>query len=430
MPEPRSFLFTTFEGGGALPPVLGIARRLLARGHRVRIMSEACNRADALAAGADFVAWTRAPSRATREPGTEYIRDWAQPTPQEGMLHGLDALIVGPALAHAEDVMEELAREPADLVVCSDLMLGVPMACEARGQRVVVLAANISMFPLPGIPPVGPGLPPARTEEDRALHAAVTEGTHALLDSRLPRLNLARAALGLRPLTRLVDQLEVASRTLLATARAFDFAPEVLPPGVDYLGPELEEAAWAGAWHSPFLPHDRRPLALVSFSTTFQNHGGALQRVIDAIAGLNIRAVVTLGGSVPRGALRGAANVVLMDKAPHRPIMAEASLVVTHGGHGTVMKALAHGRPMLVLPHGRDQFDNAARVAERGAGLSLPPDSGVAEIRAALSRLLEEPAFTGAAMALGAAVVREAEVSPAVAILEDEAAPRACCRAA
>ena len=33
---------------------------------------------------------------------------------------------------------------------------------------------------------------------------------------------------------------------------------------------------------------------------------------------------------------------------------------MTHGGHGTVVRALAAGVSLVVLPHGRDQADNAA----------------------------------------------------------------------
>ncbi|MGE0718563.1 MAG: glycosyltransferase, partial [Alphaproteobacteria bacterium] len=165
-----------------------------------------------------------------------------------------------------------------------------------------------------------------------------------------------------------------------------------------------------------------RPLVLVSFSTTFQNHLGPLQRVIDALATLPVKAVVTLGGSIYADEVEPAPNVALLGSAPHAPIMAEAAVVVCHGGHGTVMKALAAGRPMLVIPHGRDQNDNAARVAERGAGIVLPPLASAAEIAHAVRRILAEPGFAASAARLGADVRREAAETPVFAMLEGLAA--------
>jgi len=95
-----------------------------------------------------------------------------------------------------------------------------------------------------------------------------------------------------------------------------------------------------------------------------------------------------------------------------------AALVVTHGGHGTVLRALAHQLPLLVVPHGRDQADNAARVAERGAGLVLPRTAATAALRSALHALLSEAKFSEAARSLGSAVAAEAAGSPVVSLLE------------
>jgi UDP:flavonoid glycosyltransferase YjiC (YdhE family) len=157
----------------------------------------------------------------------------------------------------------------------------------------------------------------------------------------------------------------------------------------------------------------------VGFSTTYQDHAGALQRVVDALSELPVTGVVTLGDGVKLGEVAPAANVRVVTGASHDALMREAALVVTHGGHGTVCRALAHHRPLLVLPHGRDQNDNAVRVTSRGAGLALSPGASVSEIRAAVDRLLTEPAFAQAAARLGAAVAEEAARSPVVAILED-----------
>jgi MGT family glycosyltransferase len=425
MTRTRNFLFATFEGGGSIGPALTVARKLLARGHRVRFMSDRCNRPEAEATGAVFVPWTRAPSRPDRSRDTDLLRDW-EVDPEAGFERTLDGLMIGPALLYAEDLIEELRREPADLVVSSEMLFGPMAGCEAAGQRLALLSANICVYPLiPGIPPLGPGLPPARSDEDRALHAAVAAGSARMLNARLPALNGARAALGLAPLANVLDQLEAAEALLLGTARAFDFATEALPPFIRYVGPQLDDPAWAGEWRSPWAEDDPRPLVLVGFSTSFQDHAGVLQRIIGAAADMPVRLLVTLGGAIAPDELRAAPNSVLVDNAPHNAVMREAALVVTHGGHGTVARALVHGRPMLIVPHGRDQADNAVRVTERGAGLSLPPGATAGELRDAMVRLIGDPSFAASAAELGARIAREAAGSPVVDELETLAAPAA-----
>jgi UDP:flavonoid glycosyltransferase YjiC (YdhE family) len=82
------------------------------------------------------------------------------------------------------------------------------------------------------------------------------------------------------------------------------------------------------------------------------------------------------------------------------------------------MRALLSRVPMLVIPHGRDQNDNAVRVTERGAGLSLMADASVEAIRAVCDRLLKEPSFRAAARRLGDLVAIEAENSSVAMELE------------
>jgi UDP:flavonoid glycosyltransferase YjiC (YdhE family) len=95
-----------------------------------------------------------------------------------------------------------------------------------------------------------------------------------------------------------------------------------------------------------------------------------------------------------------------------------ASAVLCHGGHGTVMKALAHGLPVVVLPFGRDQKDNGARIEAAGAGLALSPGSGPARIAAAIRRVLEEPGFREGARRLAAVIARDVKEDRAVSEME------------
>jgi MGT family glycosyltransferase len=424
MKQLMNFLFTTWEGGGNVTPALEAVRKLVARGHHVRIMSEECNRPESTAAGAAFRCWRRAPSRKDRSPETQTCRDWAAATPQEGLLSVIRDTWCGPALAYAQDVIEELRHEPADLVVTCEALFGVMAGCESIRQGFATLCPNISLVPLPGVPPLGPGLAPARNEQERAMHAEIARASMSMFDSGLPALNAARASLGLAPLEHLVDQFRAAKIELLATSQAFDFPSTGLPAKVRYVGPQIGDPNWAHPWKSPWAKSDQRPLVTIGFSTTFQNHAGVLQKVIDALAPLPARVLVTLGGSIKSEELRPSENCVLVESAPHSVVMRESAFVVTHGGHGTVIRALISRTPMLVIPHGRDQNDNAVRVTERGAGLSLMPDASVEAIRTAAERLLGERSFRAAAGRLGDLVAAEAENSTIVQELEAAASTR------
>lgn len=418
-----NFLFTTWEGGGNVPPAIETARKLTAAGHRVRFMSEAASCAEAQACGATFVSWTRAPNRKDRSPATQSFRDWEAATPQEGLLSVVRDCWAAPALAYAQDTLDELRREPADLVVVSECLFGVMAACESVGQRFVVLGSSISFDAQPGIPPLGPGLPPARNDQERAMHAQIAQACQGMFDSGLPSFNQTRATLGLRPLDHLLRQYDAAVCELLPTSAAYDFPASVPSSRVRYVGPQLADPHWAREWSSPWPATDTRPLVVVGFSTTFQNHAGVLQQAIDALAPLPVRVLVTLGGSIERSELRAADNCVLVDSAPHSVVMPKAAFVVTHGGHGTVIRALVSRVPMLVVPLGRDQADNAVRVTERGAGLSLPADASLEAFRAACGRLLTDASFREAARRLGDRVAADAEHSTVVRELEAAAAP-------
>lgn len=412
----RDFLLTNFEGGGSIGPFLVLAQKLLARGHKVRVMSDEANRPEFEAIGAEFIAWTRAPNRLDRSRYTDVCRDWEAPGP-DGLKRWIDGVFCGPALEAARDVMDELRRRPADLAICIDFVVGAGIACEAMGQNYVWLACNPLFPPFPGATPMGMGLRPARSEAERAEYAAIGEGLVEIFDHGLPALNRAREALGLAPLDHMFEAWSHAP-TFVASARAFDFNATFMPDNVHYAGPLLGAQSWLQEWSSPWSADDARPLIVTSFSTTFQDHAGAVQRVIDAAADLPVRLLVTLGGSIEAHEVQPAANTHVVHSAPHDQILPHAAAMVTHGGHGTVIRALRHGLPVLVLPHGRDQNDNAARVVEAGAGLWRDATSDTQTIREALRALVEDAALAQNARKLGVAIAQEIAQSTIVEDME------------
>jgi UDP:flavonoid glycosyltransferase YjiC (YdhE family) len=76
-------------------------------------------------------------------------------------------------------------------------------------------------------------------------------------------------------------------------------------------------------------------------------------------------------------------------------------LVISHGGSGSVIGALAHGLPTLVLPLGADQTHNGERLTQLGAGLVLDAASvQPSDVADAVHALLGDPAYRHAATAI------------------------------
>jgi len=412
----RNYLFALVDGGGTVPPELGTVRRLVARGHRVTVLADDSMADEVTAAGATHRPWTEAPNRPSRRPEHDPYRDWECKTPFQLFDLVLDKQFVGPAPAYAADLLAAVAADRPDLVVSSFFAVGAMVGAEAAGLPYDVLFPNPYMLPAPGMPPFGLGLQPAKGAVGRLRDRAVTRLTDRLWAKGLPRLNELRMAHGLAPVDSFFDQVLGARRVLVLTSADFDF-PAELPANVRYVGPVLDDPAWAVApWTA--LPGDE-PLVLVAMSSTFQDHAGCLQRIVDALGTLPVRGLVTTGPALDPGDVTAPANVQVVAAAPHSEVLRSAAAVVTHGGHGTVGRALAADVPLVVLHHGRDQADNAARITARGAGLAVKRGASPSVIARAVGRLLDDPSFRTGAAHLGRSIRRDAARGALTAELED-----------
>jgi MGT family glycosyltransferase len=419
----RHYLLAVVDGGGNVPVELGAASRLVRRGHAVTVLAEDSVAAEVRSAGAALRRWERAPNRPDRKPANDPSRDWECKYPWQLVDRLLETLIIGPAEHYADDVGQAIEETSPDLVVCSMFCVGGMIAAEQAGVPFDVAFSTIYPLPAKGLPPFGTGLGPARTFigrwRDRALNLLVER----LWNKGVTDLNALRSEYGLPPVVCLLDQLRRARCQLVLTSAAFDF-PGTLPPNARYVGPILDDPVWAEhvSWTPP---PGGDPLVLVAMSSTYQDQLASLQRVIHGLGRLPVRAVVTTGPALDAAALEPAANVTVVPSAPHRQVLQHAALVVTHGGHGTAIKALAAGVPMIVLPHGRDQADIAARVSSRGAGLVLKRGAGPAVIAGAVTRILRDDSYRAAARRLGEAVCRDTRSDALIRELEQIPTTRA-----
>jgi MGT family glycosyltransferase len=393
------FLFATWDGGGNVPPTLEIARRLLTRGHSVRVLGPRSLRPRFEVAGCVFTAYERVPNGVPSAAG------------ESGMGRMRAAFLVpelaraAPALAFAQDVLGELDRAPADAFVVDFMLAGAIAAAEQVRVPTAALMHTVYCLPAPGRAPFGPGFRPREGWAGRSRDAAVSALARRAKRDALNDLNQARRHIGLAPVDSGAEQLERLARVLVLTSTAFDLPPAALPPNVRYVGPQLD-GSWTERLELSWPTHDREPLVVVSFSTRFAA-ARVGQRVLDALATLRVRGLLTLGPTLAPQDLHVPANVLVRSFVPHGGVLPHAQLVITHAGLGTVMAALVHGVPLVCIPLKNDQFDNAARVVAAGAGRNLERRVTRRSLQRAILQVLSEPRFRNGAERLARAIAAD-----------------------
>ncbi|MGH2903773.1 MAG: glycosyltransferase [Solirubrobacteraceae bacterium] len=398
---------TLMAFSGNAPPQLALTRRLVERGHEVRVLAHRAARERVERTGAEFIEFRRAlPDFDITRRDTDTLRDWeARTWAGAGPRLLKNGLFVW-VLDVSRDCGEVLEDWPADVVVFDWMLSGAAVAAE--GARVPAVALVHCPYPLPldGVPPLfGLGLRPMRGPlgilRDRLLNRIATRG----LALGVPVLNKARAEQGLEPLDAWADQLLGVNAIYVMSAPELDFSSRgKLPANVHYVGPAFEP--YPREWSSPWPETNTDPLVVVSFSTSYMNQRALAQRVLDALAPLPVRVLLTAGPALEASELRLPANTRMVAFVPHRAVFPHAALVITHAGWQTVNAALADGVPLLCIPDGRDQPGNAARVVQAGAGVRVRKTASPRKLRKTIAQALDDPALKHGAQAIASALAR------------------------
>ena len=423
MCKSKRFLFVWWDGGGNMPPALHLVRQLTARGHQVHVIGDPVSENAFKDGGATFSAFKRAPQRKNLLPESDPLRDWEAQTPKQAIRILRNRLLFGPALAYAKDTLEQIARFDPDALAIMDLTFGALLAAECSGIPAALIVPHILPYPVPGRPPFGPGLLPARNFAERLRDRVLSALLQKELAKGLPAFNIARTCLGLAPVAGVFDQVWRADRILVLTSEALELPGGPLPSNVRYTGPVLADPCWAKHREGPWPPGDGNPLVLLSLSSTFQDQRAVLQRAINALTQLPVRGVVTLGPALNVADFHAAQNIAIYPSVPHSQILPFADAMITHCGHGSVVRALAHRVPLICMPMGRDQNDIAARVVYHQAGLRISPASSTEEIRQAIENVLKNASYRDAARRIGDAIRKDAAESTTVHELEMLAIP-------
>jgi UDP:flavonoid glycosyltransferase YjiC (YdhE family) len=336
-------LFVGLDAGGNVPPAAAIAHALTERGHDVEFAGYGTGLVD----GADSApiaglgTFDAARASSTAHVIAHYVR-----------------AAVGPGIERR--VAELIAERHPDAVVVDCMMLSAIRGATRSGVPTSVLFHTLAEY---------------------WLH------------------HWARGPVGLAAGVRALRPAKVwgrAAQRLVVTEHSLD--------------PLRDRAAyrWTGSTESGVAPVPRAdgepPLVLVSLSSTwFPGQADAYRRIVAALSDLPVRAIVTTGGAELEEPLRPSPNIDVRGRVPHGEILPHASLVISHGGHSTALRALTHGVPLLVMPMHPllDQPIVGRAVADAGLGRVLPKSAGTTAIRDTVAALLVDDAVAAATAAVG-----------------------------
>jgi len=382
MSERLRVIVATIGWTGHAFPAIALARELDARGHEVTVESFERWRSTVEGLGLGFIA---APEQLSFA-GT-----------------GRSAAPGPPTLAQAaRDLAGVLADLRADVVVSDLFTLAPALAAEVAGARRVSLIPHPYPAHEPGLPFYPLGLLPPRTP----LGMLAWRATWPAIGTRLPNtrlrevraaLDLTRAELGLGPQRDYDGQISE-QLALVATFPQLEY-PRRWPAHVHVTGPMPFELPHGEV--EP--PRGEDPLVVVASSTERDPELGLVRSVLEALEREPVRVLATTNRPGGEWAAPVPANATVVDWLSYAQVMPRASLVVCHGGHGTIARALGEGVPVLVCPPAGDMAENGARVSWAGAGLMLPARLVRAgPMRWAVRRLLGDRGFAARAGAIGA----------------------------
>jgi UDP:flavonoid glycosyltransferase YjiC (YdhE family) len=343
-------LFTSYPQYGHVNPMMPLALAARRAGHDV-----------AFATGADMAS---------------YLERWGLEVWSVGPTHAEASAKIPPSFRYFTDTAESRAVDlvarvrhwPPDLIVADEFELAAAMAATACNAGLVIHGLGL-MIPAQIWEPAEPDI--AGLYQRWNVPGGVATVRDALYLEATP------------PILRL-DGERIWRRTQpLRPAPGPGIPNEPLPAAIDRLP-------------YPDTVH-------LTLGTLFHERYDVVETAIDGLRPLEVNVVVTTGPDSDPTRFGPQPEHVLVERyLPHALLLPRCRLVVSQGGAGIMLGALAHGLPQLMLPQGADQFFNAQVCTGAGAALALPAEDLTPEnVTAAALRLLQEPRFTTAAVTIG-----------------------------
>jgi len=402
----------TIGSQGDVQPCLALARALAGRGHEVRIA--------ALEASRETV----------ERNGIEYLHVSGDARKVIELLIGTDVkpLEYFRSLGTLLDPVEggffrdiERCCEDTDIVLYSVLGSVAYHVAQARGLP----CARMLFVPLD---PTGdfPAMTAPLLGDFRAYNRLTYRaGDFLWADFTRRRLNGWRMSLGLGKAGRFPYRSGVDGKPV---PTLYAFSEKVLPRPRDWGShihlPGYWFAEGEGSFAPPadladFLAAGDRPIYVGFGSMVGGDFGRLLSEVVEATRKAGVRAIISSGwGGLSTEGLPP--SVFQVGFVPHDWLFRQVSLVVHHGGAGTVAAGLRAGKPTIVVPFGGDQPFWGRQVYRIGAGPRPLPIRRLTADRLAqrIRAVYEDASYRNNAERIGEELAAEKGADRAVDVIE------------
>jgi len=301
------------------------------------------------------------------------------PPPESGSPGGGEAAVA---------LMPLLERFDPHVVINDILTVAPALAAEKYGCHWATLIPHIYPVPEPRMPFFAIGALPPRTPIGRGFWGMADHLLLKGLERGRADLNAQRLVVGLPPTDRFHGGISP-DLAMVTTYPQLEY-PRKWPESVHVTGPMPFELPHDGI---EFPPGDD-PLILVAPSTSQDPDNHLVRSALKATAGMPVRIVATTNNVKPQSPIEVPANAVLVNWLSYSQVMPIADLILCHGGHGTVARALAEGVPVLTCPAAGDMNETAARITWAGVGLSVRWSlTGPNTLRWAIAEVLSDPGY-------------------------------------
>lgn len=291
---------------------------------------------------------------------------------------------------------EVIAAVRPDLVL-SDGRFTAPISCHLAGVKHAALV-NVSSTEYRAHPyvPLFEWLPERAVSRDSSFWRGLDR-----LNLFLEMLIFDRAMSTFGVLSRRYGLPKTITATSCLVGKDLTLLPDIpeyfptrnLPADYRYIGPlTLRQSRAMPAWWEDALAQEKT-IVYITMGTTGVSE--FFSKAVEYFRGIDAIAVITTGGQAGAGAGLPD-NVHVEEYLDGDAVMAAASLVVCHGGNGTIYQALQQGKPVVGIPTIPDQRFNMRQVVRLGVGVALDWDSFARDARTlfgAISAVLHDPRY-------------------------------------